>query len=231
MNSTRSGWLTPQFVLGLFIIVLGVLFTLDNLGRVDIDRFTDFWPLVLVGIGLVKLGQHSTTPGRLGAALWILVGAWILAWNLDAIPFAFWDFWPLLLILAGASVLWRTWRRHERPAPPGDAVSTITAFCLWSGADRKSNSPDFRGGELTAIMGGVDADLTQAKIKDGEAVLDVFAFWGGIDIKVPADWTVVCQVNPFMGAYEDNTKPPTGNTTQRLVLRGLVVMGGIEVNN
>jgi len=231
MTPTRGTRLTPQLIVGLFFVLVGVLFLLDNVGRVDIDHYFDFWPLVLIGVGLAKWGQCTTRTCRIGAAVWILVGGWILLWNLGVVPYDIWDFWPVLLILAGASVVWRTTQRHDRVAVGTDPVSTISALCIWSGADRKSNSPDFRGGELTAIMGGCEVDLTQAKIKNGEAVVDLFALWGGIDIRVPVDWTVVCQVTPFMGAYEDKTQPLAGNTTQRLVLRGLVIMGGIEVKN
>ena len=231
MNPKRASRLTPQLIVGLFFVLLGVMLMLENLGHADIEHYFDFWPLVLIGVGLSKWGQCTTRACRFAAALWILVGGWILLWNLDLVSYDIWDFWPVLLILVGASVVWRTARRHERQVAGSDPVATISALCIWSGADRKSNSPDFRGGELTAIMGGCEVDLTQAKIKDGEAVMDLFAFWGGIDIRVPADWTVVSQVSAFMGGYEDKTQPPAGNTSQRLVLRGLVVMGGIEVKN
>jgi hypothetical protein len=128
-------------------------------------------------------------------------------------------------------LVWQTTRRHARREPSADPSATIAAVCIWSGADRKSSSADFRGGELTAIMGGCEVDLSQARIASGEAVIDLFAFWGGIEIRVPADWSVVSHVTAFMGAYEDGTTPPAGGSTQRLVLRGLAVMGAVEVKN
>ena len=48
----------------------------------------------------------------------------------------------------------------------------------------------FRGADLIAVMGGCEIDLRQAAI-NGEAVIDVFCMWGGIEIRVPEDWTVV----------------------------------------
>jgi len=36
---------------------------------------------------------------------------------------------------------------------------------------------------------------------------------------------------PLRGGFEDKTRPPQGATMHRLVVRGLVIMGGVEVKN
>jgi len=64
-----------------------------------------------------------------------------------------------------------------------------------------------------------------------EAVIEVFAFWGGIDIKVPEDWTVITRAMPLMGGVEDKTRSPLQAGKKRLVIRGIVVMGGVAVKN
>lgn len=99
------------------------------------------------------------------------------------------------------------------------------------GVVRSSNSQDFRGGELTAVMGGCEIDLRNAVIKEGEAQLEIFAFWGGVEIKVPEDWTVVVQVVPIMGGVEDKSVPPKGGASKKLVLSGHCIMGGAEIRN
>jgi hypothetical protein len=87
------------------------------------------------------------------------------------------------------------------------------------------------GGEITAIMGGCDLDLRQSSI-NGDAVLNVFVLCGGITIKVPVDWTVVFDGLPIMGGFDEKTVPPTGpGSGKRLIVRGYVIMGGMEVRN
>ena len=54
--------------------------------------------------------------------------------------------------------------------------------------------------------------------------------WGGIEIRVPPDWTVVSQVDPILGGFEDKTMPPK-DESKRFIIHGSVVMGGIEVGN
>ena len=100
-----------------------------------------------------------------------------------------------------------------------------------SGFKRTSNTQNFKGGELTAIMGGCEIDLRQASIKDGEAVIDVFAFWGGIELKVPLDWSVVIEATPLLGGFDDKTRPPQGGSAKRLVVKGYAIMGGFEITN
>ena len=104
-------------------------------------------------------------------------------------------------------------------------------MAFMSGIRRTVTSQDFQGGELTAIMGGCEIDLRQASIKSGEAVLDVFAFWGGIDLKVPLDWSVDLAGTPLLGGFDDKTRPPQGGSTKRLVIKGYAIMGGIQIAN
>jgi hypothetical protein len=76
--------------------------------------------------------------------------------------------------------------------------------------------------------------LRQASIAPGtEAVIDVFAFWGGIEIKVPEDWIVINRVMPLMGGVDDKTRTPnpTPPVEKRLVISGIVVMGGVGLKN
>jgi hypothetical protein len=79
-------------------------------------------------------------------------------------------------------------------------------------------------------MGGCEIDLRNAGI-DGDATIDVFAMWGGIEIRVPETWTVVGRVTPLLGGFEDSTRALPGAGNQRLIVRGLVIMGGIEIKN
>ena len=92
------------------------------------------------------------------------------------------------------------------------------------------NVGDFRGGHLTAIMGGCNVDLRGTTPVNGEAVLDVFALMGGMEIRIPRDWTVVTQCTPVLGGYEDKTTL-TGESKHKVIIRGNVFLGGIEVKN
>ena len=108
--------------------------------------------------------------------------------------------------------------RPRRPRATDRRGSVPSA--VMSGVVRRSNTQTFRGADLTAIMGGCEIDLRQASIAPGtEAIIDVFAFWGGIDIKVPEDWVVITRAVPLMGGIEDKTHSPGSVPAKTLILR------------
>ena len=223
---------TAQVVLGLMVVAVGVLFTLDNLDLLDARDYLQYWPAGLVAVGLLKL-WHATRDGHgwFGGLFFVVVGTWMLIERIVYITINARELLPLMLVFLGGYMVWRGFggSRRERDA---DGHSSFSALAIMGGVARRSSSQTFHGADLTAIMGGCEIDLRQASIAPGaDAIIDVFAFWGGIDIKVPEDWTVVTRAMPLMGGVEDKTRAPQTPTEKRLVIRGIVVMGGVSVKN
>ena len=52
---------TPQFILGIIIIAVGVILTLDNLGYLYADEILRYWPVGLIAVGASKLWLWPTT--------------------------------------------------------------------------------------------------------------------------------------------------------------------------
>ena len=222
--------ITPHLMFGLLIILIGVVSTLDNLDLVSAERFLAYWPAGLIVIGAAKLWEVRTGRGSpIGGVFFILAGTWMLLHTLDVVDVSIISFWPLLLVFAGGVVVWHSIRG---PRLRGEMASeaVVNAIAILSGVQRVNSARNFRGGEMTAFMGGCAIDLRQATI-NGEAVINVFAMWGGIEISVPENWTVIDRVTPIMGGVEDSTRAPGSPQGHTLIVRGVVVMGGIEVKN
>jgi putative Mn2+ efflux pump MntP len=223
---------TSQVVLGLMVVAVGILFTLDNLNIIDARDYLQYWPAGLVAVGALKL-WHATRDGHgwFGGVIFVAAGTWMLVQRIVYITINARELLPLLLVGLGGYMVWRGFggQRRERES---DGHSSFSALAIMCGVARRSSSQAFQGADLTAVMGGCEIDLRQASIAQGvDAIIDVFAFWGGIDIKVPEDWTVVTRAMPLMGGVEDKTRAPQTPTGKRLVIRGIVVMGGVSVKN
>jgi len=218
---------STQLVIGVLIIFLGVIFILGNLNLVHID-IVGLWPTALIILGLYMLATARELPGRFTGIVVAILGFLLLADNLGYLQLRFWDFWPLLLVLVGFNMVWMALQGRIKTE---DTSQTISGVAILGGFQRSCNSSDFRGGELTAFMGGCEVDLRQASIEVDQAVINAYAFMGGIEIYVPADWTVTCKVFPFMGGVEEKTATPQTGKPKNLIIRGFAVMGGIEIHN
>lgn len=225
--------LTAQVLFGFMIIVVGVLFTLDNLGLIEARDYVRFWPAGLVLVGIVKL-WHASRDGHgwFVGLLFVVVGGWMLAARIVYFTVELRELIPLGLVFLGGYMVWRGFGGTRPASGASDGQAQFSALAIMGGVSRRSSAQAFQGADLTAVMGGCEIDLRQASIAQGtEAIIEVFAFWGGIDIQVPEDWTVVTRVMPLMGGVEDKTRAMPGTYEKRLVLRGVVIMGGAAVKN
>ena len=227
-----------RVVFGAFIIVVGLFALLDNLHLFDSKLVQPFWPLVFVALGALKLANTRHSGSLVVGGGLVAVGAGMTLQNLGLIHFEWRQLWPVALILVGLNVITKGFRVSGDlgcRASPGQTEqrlehgTRIDASATMSGIVLKNDSQEFTGGEINAVMGSVEIDLRQAAIAT-EAVLHLTVIMGGIEIKVPRDWSVAVNGTPLLGGIEDKTVPPMA-PGKRLVIEGSVIMGGVEISN
>lgn len=222
--------LTGRLLFGILLVALGALWTLDNLGIADADQVLRWWPALLLAYGFVRVTGLDGTRRVVGGVLFMLAGGWMLARELGLVHISIFQLWPVFMILIGASLVWRS-MRGPQPGDNAERDSYPRPFAFMGGVSRTIESQDLVGMETSAVMGGVELDLRGAKARGREVVVEAFAWWGGIEIIVPDDWHVITEVSPIMGGVEDQTRRTEMGDGTTLILRGMVVMAGIEVRN
>lgn len=224
-----------RVVIGAFIIVIGLLALIDKMNIFESVHFFQFWPTIFIAVGILKI-LHSTARSSMfiGGGL-IVFGVLMTLKHLGMVDINLRDWWPVILIAVGGYIIFKD-RGPEgassaflSDAQVSDDNSTLDISVVMGGNKTLSNSQDFKGGDITAIMGGVELDLRGASIQT-EAALNLWATWGGIVIKIPADWSVVNRGMALMGAIEDKTISPSV-ATKRLIISGTAIMGGVEIKN
>ncbi|HXS82455.1 MAG TPA: DUF5668 domain-containing protein [Methylomirabilota bacterium] len=223
--------LTGRLVFGLVLVACGLMWTLQNLGVPGVDEFLRWWPAALVVYGLVRLTGLDGTRRVASGAIVTLIGAWLLGREFGIIHISIFRLWPVWMVVVGSVLVWRSMRGPGIEHDSSDRTSYPRPFAFMGGNARKVDSQELVGLEATAVMGGVEADLTGARARGREVVAEVFAWWGGIELIVPENWQVVSEVTPVMGGVEDSTRFAGGESAATLVVRGLVVMGGVEIKN
>jgi hypothetical protein len=240
-------FLTPNLVVGLTVMVVGIVLLLDTLGIRDAASMMKFWPalIVLFGASIIAQAFRPADPAvtRKGSG---------------GVPCFF-------LFLLGVALVWSfsdVGRGEARATGPRVNITGVM-----SNASSQPSGSDFRSGRVAAVMGRASLDLRQVKLAPGEVVdVDVFVAMGNAVVRVPDDWIVDASALPVMGAVEQRrfsvarpaadqpveaggaaapaaaapgaavpakvpaTVPVTG-PPPRLRLHGFVVMGKVEVTS
>lgn len=225
-----------RVVIGAFILMIGLLALIDKLNIFESLHFFQFWPTVFIAVGILKI-LHSKARSSIiiGGGL-IIVGVVLTLKHLGFLHINLWDWWPAMLIAVGAYIMFKDKLQDGASSLTfgSDAQALLDNSCLdicvvMGGNKTVSSAQDFKGGDITAVMGGVELDLRGASIQS-DAVLNIWATWGGIVIKVPQDWSIINRSTALMGAVEDKTmSPPVAS--KRLIITGTAIMGGVEIKN
>lgn len=212
-------------IIGLLIVAVGASFLLTNLNILPFDvGIAQWWPLFIVAGGMVML--LSDVRNYLWALLVIGLGVLFQLKQFGIVDVNPWQlFWPAIIIVLGVSVM--TSRGSSRGKIAASDREDVMA--ILSGSEVRVESKDFKGSRVTSICGGAMIDLRKAVIKK-EATIDVFAFWGGIEIIVPEHVMVKNNTSVIMGGVEQQAG---GDAVKEggpiLYVTGDVVMSGVEI--
>lgn len=193
------------------------------------------WKIILLAFGISMIFIKKRIIG--GTIITSVAGLLILS-HFTYIPHIdFHRYWPVLLILVGIAVLFKTDSRFKKKEwhmrePSTSNENFMEATAIFGGESKKVSSFDFKGGKITAVFGGMELDLTNCYLSNEKAQLEVLAVCGGVSLRVPKEWNVRSEIVPIMGGIEDKINELPGtyvDPAAELVLRGTVVMGGVEI--
>lgn len=100
-----DGRRTSRLIGGTLLLILGVLFALQNFGMLRAGHLGDYWPLLLVWVGLSRmLGARGGNHVASGIVIF-LMGVLFQLDRLDLVFVPMRQFWPLLLIAVGFGLI------------------------------------------------------------------------------------------------------------------------------
>ena len=102
---------------------------------------------------------------------------------------------------------------------------------VFGGAREKLDMNDFRGGEINCVFGGLELDLTDAKLAEGVHYLEINNVFGGMVLYVPVDWKIEIRQTRFFGNFVDSRPKPNFTVDEKcvLLLEVNAVFGGGEI--
>lgn len=203
-----------DFATGLLLVAAGGLLVAGNLGFMPALSFWQLWPLLLVHAGLSGLFKPYRAISQWFFDLVLIgLGGWFLASYLGYTDSSLGElirqYWPVLLILLGVSVLAgpsrRKWIRvefdppsqpPEAPAAPGGRHYDYRMMGdLTYGADPW----DLDNLKVDFGLGDVNVDLTTARLTPGRHVVSIDGYLGDVDVLMPRDLPVRISAHLGMG--------------------------------
>jgi len=208
----KHGFRNPGWII---LVIVGSLFLTEYIfPGTNISQF--IWPAVIITIGLFMVFSPHRHHHRLHK--WHRMHRW-------------------------RNEEWRKhmedhWKKHEHgygqyyqheTTSEDDRIDSTTVF---GGVKKSILSKDFKGGDITALFGGAEINLSQADINE-KAVLDVTAVFGGVKLIVPPHWKIKSEMTAILGGIEDKRplQESKDNPEKILVLQGTAVCGGIEIRS
>lgn len=206
--------------LGLFIIAIGIIFLGNNLNIWNIEIFFDGWWSLFIIIPSLKglLKREDILSSILGLTIGILLllaAQSLISWDMVGKIFI-----PTLIIVIGFSLVLKSTKKISQG-------ESFTFFGIFSGTEEKVTSK-IANAKCIAIFGGIDLDLTKAKLKE-DITIDCITIFGGTDIKVPENVEIKTSGVPFFGGVENLSNNETNNDSKTIYINYVCLFGGIDI--
>jgi predicted membrane protein len=232
----------PRSVPGWILIVIGGLNFTSRMFRFSVGEFVgDFWPLILIGVGLLLLLRRREPK--------------TVYFDHDKFRDDFKNkfendfkekfqdkFHNQFNEKFGQNDQYTTPTGNESAGtknssdtqPGGVSGDDLDIVAVFNTIKRRVTSNNFLGGRISVLFGGVDLYLTDSKLAKGEQTLDISCIFGGVDIYVPRDWRVIVKTVTIFGGFDDSRfQGGTVNITDDrvLIIKGFVLFGSGDIKN
>lgn len=228
--------------LAAILILAGIILFARQLGYINdnVYHVIKSWQMLLIVLGGLSLIGKRYYNGivLIGIGLFFMIPKFIGAgyeWP--------GTYWPLLLIMAGVLIIVKMrkpapdrqthlGRHFSKNASYNTEDSFVVSNNVFGSVRQIVLDPVFKGADIRNTFGGTILDLRHTKLEDAETYIDVDCLFGGVEIYVPSRWLVITKVQPILGGSEDKRfREGETETDHKLVIRGRVTFGGVEIKN
>lgn len=239
---------STKIVWGVALIVIGAIIALDRLNVISFDVIFDgWWTLFIIVPCAIGLFQRQNVTGNL---IGVIVGISLLSVHREWLD---WDLvgemiFPLILVALGLGVIFtkkdkETFDESEKEEETlienpvineeigvSNPIQTkkLNVFFAFSGGKSVVDGDKVTGGDVTAIFGGSDCDLTNA-VFEGVTKLNVNAIFGGVKLILPENVNVKINPTSIFGGTTNNRNSANDASAPTVYVNAFSMFGGIKI--
>jgi len=228
-----------RILVGGILILLGLFFLADNFNLIDIHLPNYFFsiPSLVILFGIVIMINSERLGFGFSVTLFGII--WLSTKFIPGVGFG--DiFIPFIILMVGFRLLFKSSdkdfvnRLKFRKTPTEISEDRINDIAIFGGTNKQFVSNNFKGGEITAIFGGSEIDLTDCKLASGPQFIDVVCCFGGTTLIVPKEWNIRIDIVPIFGGFTHKGKKTVSSVPldeNILTIKGLAIFGGGEIKS
>lgn len=227
---------TSQIFIGVLLLAVGIGYLGNYFSFWSFTIFfPGWWTLFIIIPTIFSMIRHRV---NIWNCAFLILGVWYLLYNVGVVPyrFSFRALWPVALILIGIYMIVR-WAGGNRSL--GTGYNRLTGrvsgsedfprqFALFGGSDIVSRSESLQGGSATAIFGGIELNLLEAKVNH-DITVDAFTLFGGITITAPENCVVITEGLPLFGSFSSEHSNEGKEAFPRVTINCVAIFGGIDI--
>ena len=249
---------TSTMVFGALLVIMGVLWILNNTEVIDFS-IREWWPIILIFIGVFHLSKQHRVFDFFGGLMILLGVLFLLTENNFIYIHNMWRYWPIVLILLGLHIILERGSSPQAPPQTNSTINAgpssssqsneeskqetckhssfvsdsdlLEHSCLMGAFESRHTSKNFKGGNVSVVLGGAEINLREAELAPEGAVLYLSAIFGGIDIRVPTHWDIEVHPSAVLGGVGAKCSNTQASSSKRLVIHAHATFGGIDIKN
>lgn len=219
-----------NYLWGLVLILIGIIWGLNALELTNIDIFFDgWWTLFIIVPCFIGLFSDKDKNSNL---IGLVIGICLLLGCQDIISFnLIWKLMvPVVLVMIGLSFIFKDAfnnkikKEIKKLNKNGDKEYSAT----FGEQNVEFSNEKFDGCSLNSIFGSIKVDLRDAII-DEDTVIDASAIFGGITIYAPNNINIKISSTSIFGSVSDERKKKTKDANNTIYINSTIMFGGIEI--
>jgi len=215
---------------GLVFVGVGLIVGLNTLNITNINIFFNgWWTLFIIVPCFIDLFNEGSKTGNI---VGIIIGLLFLLSANNIIDFSvvLKLIIPIGLVVIGLSMIFRdkVEKKVKEKIKELNKKNNKEYCATFGGQDLDFTNEEFEGCDLTAVFGGIECNLSEAKITN-DVVINTSAIFGGVTIIAPKDIAVKVKSTSIFGGVENKHRKNIKDASVTIYVNATCLFGGVDI--